>query len=330
MDKKNIDEVLYGYYKDSDKLKLSASGGICTALSELVIEKMNGVVFGAVYSKDFSRVEYGMATSVEQLSYFKGSKYISSKKEILVGGEYVPVYDYVIDYLKVGVNVLFTGLGCDVAALYMKCKKEGVDTANLFTIDLICHGTTLDKVHTDYISWLENKYRSGIKNFNVRYKKRGWVPPYIHVEFENGKEYEINFYKSDYGKAFAKIAKRGCYNCVFKGDNHKADITVGDYWGITEGMPEYNKNGVSIIFIHSETGYKLINKLDNEIFFFDKANKEFAISNNPMYLESRKKNPKYDRFCVDLKNRGLIFAVLNYEGLFKGLYWRLKDTINKD
>ena len=64
----NVGDLLCGYYRDDQKLKESASGGICTALAEMMINQLNGVVFGAAYSNDFSQVEYAIATNVQQLS----------------------------------------------------------------------------------------------------------------------------------------------------------------------------------------------------------------------------------------------------------------------
>ncbi len=320
-------DVIYGYYLNDDKLKKSASGGACTALAETIIEKYKGVVFGAAYSADYSQVEYAMAKTVDQLSALRGSKYVPAKKVILIDNRYVPVFDIVIENLKKSVTVLFIGLGCDVAALLKKCLSENVDTTNLYTVDLICHGPAPEKVHTDYVEWLKKRFNSDIKSFSVRYKKEGWVPPYLHAEFENGKTYEINFYKTDYSKAFSKIARPGCYKCPFKGSEHKADLTVGDYWGVKPGMPEYNKNGVSVVFLNNQKGCQLVSEIDKNSFFYSEADRELAIANNPMYLKNRQKDPKYEQFCRDLNKKNLMYAVLHYEGFIKGIYWRIKDKV---
>jgi len=326
----SVGDFLFGYFSDDKKVRLSASGGLCTAISEVVIEKMHGVVFGAAYSSDFKYVEYVVAENVKQLSKMKGSKYISAKKQIIVNKVSKSVYDEVIKYLENNVPVVFVGLGCDVAALYKKCELKDINIKNLYTIDLICHGTTIEKVHTDYIEWLQKKFKSKVTSFSVRYKKKGWVPPYVHAEFVNGKIYEHNFYKTDYGKAFSKIARNGCYACPFKGDNHKADITAGDYWGMNSSMPLYNKNGVSLCSINSTKGIKLIELLDNEQFIYSLADKKLALANNPMYLANRKKDDKYNQFCDDLKKKNLFYAVVHYYGFIKGLYWYIKDTLDKE
>lgn len=67
--------------------------------------------------------------------------------------------------LESGLTVLFTGLGCDVAALKSFLKARNTDTSKLFTIDLICYGPTLQEVHRQYIETLEQKYKSRIINF---------------------------------------------------------------------------------------------------------------------------------------------------------------------
>lgn len=111
-----------GYFLDEDKLKASASGGGATILSETVID-MGGVVFGVVYSDDFKNSEYYCADTKDKLNKLKSSKYIYSKKEICIDGEYKSVYQVVADYLNQGRYVLYTGLGCDTYALDMYLKK---------------------------------------------------------------------------------------------------------------------------------------------------------------------------------------------------------------
>lgn len=42
-----------------------------------------------------------------------------------------------------------------------------------------------------------------------------------------------------------------CYNCQCKVYN-KADLTLGDFWGLSKRDLRYNSNGVSAIIVHSE------------------------------------------------------------------------------
>lgn len=305
-----------GYFLDEDKLKASASGGGATILSETVID-MGGVVFGVVYSDDFKNSEYYCADTKDKLNKLKSSKYIYSKKEICIDGEYKSVYQVVADYLNQGRYVLYTGLGCDTYALDMYLKKNNVNTDKLYLVDLICHGPTDPVVAKEYIENLEKRFKSKVVDFNVRYKKKGWTPPYIYAAFENGQIFTERFYDSDYGYAFGKYSRQGCYSCRFKGANHVADITLGDYWGITKKMKGFNPNGVSLFIVKSKKGNNLLKKIDTNKFKLRNADVEFALKYNHSYYEIKSKYKRYDSFVADIKDIGLNKAVYKDMGFLK-------------
>ena len=308
-----------GYYKDTQRLLQSASGGAANVISEAII-KNGGVVFGACYSPDFRTAEFACVESLEDLGRLKGSKYIPTLKRVLLDGEYVPLWPLVAEKLKEGREVLFTGLGCDVAALKSYLKANHVDSSRLYTVDLICFGPAIPEVHRQYVEALEKKYHSHLKSFTVRHKAKGWTPIHIRAEFENGREFLTPFYESDYGIAFSAYTREQCYKCKFKGANHQADITVGDYWGLTLEMAGWNKNGVSIFLVRSEKGEELLRKIDQQEFSLRPEDVNFAVEHNTMYYESRKKPEnygKFGKFCDDLMSRGLHRAIENHIGLKK-------------
>lgn len=96
------------------------------------------------------------------------------------------------------------------------------------------------------------KIESKLNYFTVRYKKNGWTPFYVKAKFENGCSFEEPFNSTSYGKAFYKYAMPRCTNCMFKGTKHTGDICVGDFWGVTEEMIGYNKDGVSLLIIQTQ------------------------------------------------------------------------------
>ena len=63
-----------------------------------------------------------------------------------------------------------------------------------------------------------------------------------------------------------------CYNCQFKGIVRESDITLGDFWGVTQ-WKEIDKNdlkkGISIMLIHSEKGKKLLDMCEEQLFFWE-------------------------------------------------------------
>lgn len=320
-----------GYFKDNNELLSCSSGGAATAISKLIIKK-GGIVYGVGYSDDFYQAEYKLAETIEQLDQFKGSKYVEVTKKIRVGDTYESVYSHVIKSLTSDKLVLFIGLGCDVSALIMMCKSKNINIKNLYTVNLICHGPTYKEVHTQYLEFLEKKYNSKIINFTVRFKKDKWQPIYLHAEFKNGKVYEVPFYdpyECDYGNAFRIYLKKSCYNCHFKGPNHKSDITVGDYWGIKQEMPGYNKNGVSILFTRTPKGEELLSELSYVGFEVFSADIENALLNNKRYYTCVKKDEYYDKFETDLKEKGLHYAVTRWVGVDKIIINKTKRFIKR-
>lgn len=291
-----------GYFKDEKKLLKSSSGGIATAVSEKIIN-LGGVVYGVVYSDDFKSAHYSCAKTIQELDSFKGSKYVKAHLQC----EGVSVFKSVKEKLDKGIIVLFIGVPCAVVGMrsYLKKKYD-----NLFLVDLICYGPTLDIVQEQFINDLEKFNSSKIIDFTVRYKKEGWVPAYIKAVFENGEIYENLFYESDLGISFNLFTHPSCRNCKGKGINHRSDITLGDFWGLDKDSETYNKNGVSIAFIRTSVGENLICNLKD--IKLEKADTDFAVSGNPYLNNQRKLNlnnqKKFERL---IKLKGLHYACVH-------------------
>ena len=300
-----------GYYVDNNKLLKSASGGAVSVISEAIISR-GGVVFGAAYSDDFKRAEYRCVEKLEDLELLKGSKYCETVKKIIINNEPRSTYALLEEKIKENRLILFVGLGCDIGGVKAYCETKKLDTSKLYTIDILCHGPTSPLVHQQFVENLENKHHSKITFFTVRYKKEGWTPPYIHAEFENGDVYDIPFYGSDYGFAFSLFSRPSCYNCKYRGANHKADMTCGDFWGLTKSMSGWNDNGVSIMFVKTSKGEELIEMIDKEDFHIEKADTAFALQHNHMYFKCRPKDKNYDKFSKDLRENGLHYAAKHF------------------
>lgn len=290
-----IEKIYAGYIRDEEKLNKSASGGIATAISEYFI-KNNGIVVGVEYTDDFKKAQYTIIDNEKDLYRIKSSKYIQSNKN--------SIYKKIKEKLINNVEVLFVGLPCEIAGLKKFLMKE---YSNLYTCALICMGPTSQKVGKEYIEHFENEKKSKIKHFNLRSKVNGWGPPnHIKIEFENGQEYIKPFNETEYGNAFQILSKPSCLNCKFKINNTYADITIGDYWGIKKDNKIYNKNGVSIVFIHNFKMDKIINELKE----FEKVEIGYkeAIENNEMITNSRKIDKRRVRYSKNFIKSGLFDA----------------------
>ncbi|MDU1414393.1 MAG: Coenzyme F420 hydrogenase/dehydrogenase, beta subunit C-terminal domain [Clostridium sp.] len=317
-----------GYLLDDEKLIKSSSGGVARAFMETIL-KRKGIVFGATYSNDFYSAHYCYIENENEIERLIGSKYIYTDKKVSLNKKTVSIYEAVSYFLELGKEVLFIGLGCDIAALSKLLGNRNVDTSNLYLVDLICQGPTFPKVEESYLKYLEKKFDSKVCDFSVRYKQLGWTPPYIRVKFENGKEYTESFYGSDFGYAFSKYSRPSCFKCKNKGENHKSDITIGDFWGLEKEDIGFNKNGVSAILVKTEKGKKLVDLLDETRFKIMRADVTKILVNNPMYYKCRKQNEQQEAFMQNLNVYGLHEATKKEIGSIKYSYFKIRRAIGK-
>ncbi|MSA01740.1 4Fe-4S dicluster domain-containing protein [Lactonifactor sp. BIOML-A3] len=248
-----------------------ASGGMATSISRAFINK-GGVVYGAAYTSDYKKIEYIRANCLEDVERLKTSKYAQANKG--------NIYRKIENDLKSNCKVLFIGLPCDVAAVV---SNYGTNS-DLYTIELICHGPTSQRVHREYCELQENKYNSTIKDFSTRWKKNGrWTPFYIRTTMKNGKETMLPFHDSSYGAAFKYLKRPSCYSCKIKGEQLQGDMMIGDYHSIEPGMRGYNEHGVSSALIHNEKGQKLIDLIDETFTIFPISEKN-AKANRAIFM----------------------------------------------
>lgn len=250
-------------------------------MSEIFLEN-HAVVYGVAYAENFKTAGYVRVDDVKDVNKIRGTKYVETCKKI----EGVLVYKLIADDLKNGKTVLFFWLGCDVGAVRNYINKNDIDDEKLYLIDILCHGPLPAKVLEAYIEQLENHFESKVIAFEMKKKVTGWTPPYVYAKFENGREYQELFSKTDLGIAFYKVARLPCTQCLFKGDNNKGDLCIGDFWGVNAKMGGWNPNGVSVMLNQTSKGNALLEMLDDG-FVWSPADSEFVIAHNPMYVQSR-------------------------------------------
>lgn len=306
----------YAYY-NRDEIKKSASGGIGYALSESFINE-GRVVYGVEYMPGFQGARYARAESIEEIDKFRGSKYIETEKKMENG---VSVFESVAADLSSGKKVFFVGLPCEVGALYTFLEKKKIPRdKSIITADLICQGPLHAEAQRQYIAFLEEKYGSKIVDFSVRYKNPYWEPVYLRAVFKNGKEHVRNLYETDFGRALAIFGRDRCFHCAFKGDNHKADLTLGDLWGLSPKDSRYNKMGTSVVMAHTELGNKVL--CENKTIVSGEITKEEAVREGSMYAVSRVRKPALDTYLEVFEKEGLHAAVFQTRSfLSKGRFF---------
>jgi len=132
-----------------------------------------------------------------------------------------------------------------------------MNTENLITVDIVCHGVPSERVWQSYLKWLEDKYHSKVKSVDFRDKKTfGWAEHIETIVFENGRTVYADIYKMMY--YHHHILRPACYSCRYKSFNRKADITIGDFWGIDNAVKGFDDNkGVSLVLLNTDKGRRL-------------------------------------------------------------------------
>lgn len=271
----------YAAICNDEKIRLeSSSGGMFTVLAEKVIAE-GGVVFGAEFDSDFS-VMHGWTDSVCGLERFRGSKYLQSRTE--------RSFSECRKFLDDGRKVLYTGTPCQIAGLKAFLKKY---YENLFTVDVICHGVPSPALWQKYIKFREKKSASRIVKTAFRRKNDGWKLFSLSFTFANGSEYRQILTKDKYMQLFLKDngLRESCYECSFRGNSRKSDITLADFWGVENLEKEsFDDKGTSLVIVQTEKGKGLVDSIKNSC-CIKETDFSQAVKFNPAYFES-KKHPK--------------------------------------
>ena len=57
-----------------------------------------------------------------------------------------------------------------------------------------------------------------------------------------------------------------CYQCKWKGLRRCSDITLADFWGVEEVIPElFDNKGTSLVLVHSEKGKRLLDSVQKNM-----------------------------------------------------------------
>lgn len=306
-------EVYAGFALHKDVVFNSASGGAFSLIvSHFIHDHINNYkICGVIWDKKFHYPIHKLTSDLSVINEMRGSKYIQSS---LNCGQ---VYCDIKEELDHGIFVLFSGTPCQVAGLHNYLDKK---YENLFTVDIVCQGPTSRKVMREYVAEMENQYKSGIKHINMRFVNMPpWIPQWINIKFENGKEYCHLFYETIIGRAVHILQRKSCYNCKFTSDNHYSDITIGDYHGADKHAAYYNAYGTSIVLVNTSNGIRLFESIDKDDGLFIKQDYALVCKSNPRIFRSWKPDVKRGKFSADLISSGLHYAAYHS--------WSLKERI---
>lgn len=261
-------------FKDEGCLSRSASGGAFAALAVKTLEN-KGAVVGAAFS-DTLEVSHIVVEKIEDLHKLQGSKYVSSS----IGD----VYARVKSILAEGREVLFSGTPCQIAGLNAYLSKQ---YDNLTTVDLACHGTPSSKLFGEYLKWLEACHGGTIEKYSFRDKSSGgWG---LFGSFTcKGRKKILNPYCDPYYATFLRgeTYRKSCYSCKYANLNRPADLTVGDFWGISQYSGEHDfkeEQGLSLLLLNTGKGREVFDSLSDKVSFLSLSVEDACAGNDNLY-----------------------------------------------
>ena len=280
---------------DRDLLLKCASGGAFSQIA-LNIIKQNGVAVGAVYDKDFV-VRHSIIKDKVEVEKLSGSKYVQSN------------LDYIFSTIKQmsikGTKVVFCGTPCQVSGLY---NYLGNNIANVYLIDLVCHGVPSPLLWEKYVKLNEKKYGS-ILHANFRSKAYGYHVTTMETVYKNGKNYRGSARTDLMSKCFFKnIADReSCYNCQFKTVDRCSDMTIFDSWHASELNVNLQDDdrGYSNVICHTKKGYELLELIKDSSEQYDMDYTKAINLDGSMMIKSVDRPKIRDNFYEELNENGI-------------------------
>lgn len=235
----------------------SSAGGIFSMLAEHVLSE-GGAVYGASFDSEW-RVRHVRIDKLNELWRLRGSKYVFS--------DIKPIQTEIERDIECGRKVLFSGTPCQVAAI----RKRFGDNPDILFVETVCHGAPQPEYWQRYLDELCQKLGktcADIETINFRDKRTGWKSYSFSIQFKDGKAFTQLHDDNLYMRAFLRnlTLRKGCFVCPFKYPNgSQADITLGDFWGISELAPEIDNDlGTTIVIARTEKGARFAEEVLGE------------------------------------------------------------------
>lgn len=327
----NIAEVspktVAAYAKDASVRLQSSSGGIFTVLAERILDD-GGVVVG-VAQMDKAHFGHIVVDNKADLAKLRGSKYVQADVGL--------VYRDVRSLLKAGRKVLFSGTPCQVAGLYAVLGNAAT-SADLFTVDIVCHGTASVKVFEKYVAEMEKDRSALVKSTRFRDKRNGWRLFSMTLSLKTISGDCFQFSKTLREDKFMRVflqnicLNTSCADCHYGKLPRIADVTLGDYWNIASVHPEMDDDkGTSVVLLNTEHGCELFDSVADKIVQCE-SKVEYAIAGNPCIIRSSKPHPKRTEFFANLDKytlNKLIKMYCPFPSLHKRLYFHIRGFLGR-
>jgi len=277
-----------GWSRDQEHRRKSSSGGFAISLAGQFISE-GGYVASCTY--EGAEYIYTLTNKSSDIERFRGSKYVKSSPS--------GVYPGIKKLLKDGIKVLFIGLPCHVAGLknYM-----GRNYDNLFTVDLICHGSPSPELLELFLK----QYNTSLQDLDaLHFRQKGnfrliGIPSACKDPNRRPLTFTQPGIRDRYSIAFlyGLIYTENCYYCKYAGTRRCSDITLGDSWG-SELDAENREKGISLALCQTVKGIELLKRSSVEL---HKVNIEKAVAANHQLREAFPQPKNRDEFFHQLSN----------------------------
>ena len=320
-------KTVAAYAKDESVRLQSSSGGIFTVLAERVLDD-GGVVVGVAQTAP-TRFGHIVVDNKADLAKLRGSKYVQAD----VGF----VYREVRSLLKAGRKVLFSGTPCQVAGLYTVLGNAAA-SADLFTVDIVCHGTPSVKVFEKYVCELEKEQSALVVSSLFRDKRKGWrlfsMTSSLNTISGDCFQFSRTLREDKFMRVFLQnvCLNSSCFDCRYGKLPRVADISLGDYWNIAGVHPQMDDNkGTSVVLLNTAHGSELFDSVADKIAQCE-SSVDAAIAGNPCIVRSSKPHPKRAEFFANLDRYSLDQLIKKYcpfPSPLKRIYLRARGVLGR-
>lgn len=307
------------YNKDDEIRRNSSSGGVFFELAKLVIS-LGGVVYGPHFNSEM-KLKYERISQMQDISLLMGSKYLQAD-----AGD---VHKSVKADLVAQKYVLFSGTSC-----YVKSVKNSIPVNlqdNLICVDFICHGVPSPGVFDAYLKYISKKSEKEPADLFFRDKSVSWESFGMKITYTDGSKEIINKNSDCFLKGFLDnlYLRPSCHTCKVKGFKSGSDIKLGDCWHIARSAGNDHK-GMSTVFINTEKGLSIWNRVKTELVFSDTELKK-EISENTAIMQSTPMHKNRNKFFEEYKYKPFDELIAVYDTVsgkqkIKGL---IKKLLNK-
>ena len=310
-------DVLSARHRDPEILAQSQSGGAFSAVAVPVLND-GGVVYGAAFDQSHL-VRHLRVDSIEGLAALRGSKYVQS--------DLSDIFRQVRSDLRNGIKVLFCGSPCQVAGLKSYIPENLQE--NLLLVDFVCHGVPSPAVWKDYLAYMSR--RGTIAKACFRDKQvGGWKKHTETFTYSDGTKkvadsFRVLFYKNI-------MLRHSCAVCPYNILNHKSDVTIADFWGVDELLPQMDgQQGTSMIVCNTEKGQEMMKKA-KEVLVTEPAvlDHDFMSRRNPNLVRPAAIYKDRARFEEEYARKGFLHVARRWGDLgIRYRLWLIKKTLKE-